>query len=150
MAECFARHERMLTDVAWPGNVRELQNICERAIVLAGLHSGTSNPAVITRSLIEPWLTGQPRVVPSGAGAGGGHTVEFKPSNGVFHAPNYTDSISGTLKQLEDIERDAIVNALVHFKGHRQKTAHALGIGVRTLGLKLKKWKQTGLVAESL
>jgi DNA-binding NtrC family response regulator len=39
---------------------------------------------------------------------------------------------------------------LVRFKGHRQKTAHALGIGVRTLGLKLKKWKQTGLVAENL
>jgi DNA-binding NtrC family response regulator len=56
----------------------------------------------------------------------------------------------GSIRQLEDIERDAIVQTLVRFKGHRQKTAHALGIGVRTLGLKLKKWKQTGLVAETL
>ncbi|MFO0832850.1 MAG: sigma-54 dependent transcriptional regulator [Phycisphaerales bacterium] len=134
----------LMQDYSWPGNVRELQNICERAVVLAGLHGGES--AVISRGLIEPWLTGQPRLI-----AGGNpQAIEFKPNNGVFHAPNYTDGISGTLKQLEDIEREAIINALVHFKGHRQKTAHALGIGVRTLGLKLKKWKQTGLVAESL
>ena len=138
----------LMQDYSWPGNVRELQNICERAVVLAGLHNGES--AVISRNLIEPWLTGQPRAAASGTGAMGGQAIEFKPSNGVFHAPNYTDGISGTLKQLEDIEREAIINALVHFKGHRQKTAHALGIGVRTLGLKLKKWKQTGLVAESL
>jgi DNA-binding NtrC family response regulator len=139
----------LMQDYSWPGNVRELQNICERAVVLAGLRDES---AVVSRGLVEPWLTGQPRAMNlAGVGAGTGPAgVEFKPSNGVFHAPNYTDGISGTLKQLEDIEREAIINALVHFKGHRQKTAHALGIGVRTLGLKLKKWKQTGLVAESL
>ncbi len=134
----------LMQDYSWPGNVRELQNICERAVVLSDLHSGKTGTTVISRSLIEPWLVGQPRAALSG------QAVELKPSNGVFHAANYTDGISGTLKQLEDIEREAIINALVHFKGHRQKTAHALGIGVRTLGLKLKKWKQTGLVAESL
>jgi DNA-binding NtrC family response regulator len=59
-------------------------------------------------------------------------------------------TLDGAIKQLDSIEREAIVQTLVRFKGHRQKTAHALGIGVRTLGLKLKKWKQTGLVAENL
>ncbi|HEX2837201.1 MAG TPA: sigma-54 dependent transcriptional regulator [Phycisphaerales bacterium] len=137
----------LMQDYSWPGNVRELQNICERAVVLASLHTGDES-GVITRSLLEPWLTGQPRAMsPQNSHPA---AVEFKPSNGVFHAPNYTDGISGALKLLEDIEREAIINALVHYKGHRQKTAQALGIGVRTLGLKLKKWKQTGLVAESL
>ena len=31
-----------------------------------------------------------------------------------------------------------------------QKTARALGIGVRTLGLKIKKWKEEQLVAPTL
>ncbi|MEM7622582.1 MAG: sigma-54 dependent transcriptional regulator [Planctomycetota bacterium] len=54
------------------------------------------------------------------------------------------------VRPLADIEREAIVVTLRHFSGHRQKTARALGIGVRTLGLKLKKWKEERLVPESL
>ena len=51
---------------------------------------------------------------------------------------------------IEEIEREAIVSMLRRYNGHRQKTARALGIGVRTLGLKLKKWKQQKLVADTL
>jgi DNA-binding NtrC family response regulator len=54
------------------------------------------------------------------------------------------------LKPLADIEREVIVQTLEHFNGHRAKTAAALGIGVRTLGLKLKKWKEQQLVAQTL
>jgi DNA-binding NtrC family response regulator len=56
----------------------------------------------------------------------------------------------GLIRRLEDVEREAIVETLIRFKGHRQKSAEALGIGVRTLGLKLKKWKEDKLVSESL
>jgi transcriptional regulator with GAF, ATPase, and Fis domain len=166
----------MMQQYAWPGNVRELQNICERAVVLSSLGLGNPKDAVITRSLVEPWLSRQPMgpvatYVPAphatmgGIGAGNG-LGSMNGSNG-YHAlngaasfaepksPMVAGSISattldGTIKQLDSIEREAIVQTLVRFKGHRQKTAHALGIGVRTLGLKLKKWKQTGLVAENL
>jgi DNA-binding NtrC family response regulator len=55
-----------------------------------------------------------------------------------------------SVRSLEEIERQAILEALERFGGHRQKTAQALGIGVRTLGLKLKKWKQANLVSESV
>ena len=51
---------------------------------------------------------------------------------------------------LDDVERETIVATLKHFNGHRQKSAKALGIGVRTLGLKLKKWKEENLVAQTL
>ncbi len=51
---------------------------------------------------------------------------------------------------LDDIERETIVATLLHNQGHRQKSAKALGIGVRTLGLKLKKWKEQQIVAETL
>jgi DNA-binding NtrC family response regulator len=53
-------------------------------------------------------------------------------------------------RTLEEIERETIVQTLLRFHGHRQKTAQALGIGVRTLGLKLKRWKELRIVAETL
>jgi DNA-binding NtrC family response regulator len=43
---------------------------------------------------------------------------------------------------MEDMERSLIEQTLVRFNGHREKTAKALGIGVRTLGMKLKKWRE--------
>jgi DNA-binding NtrC family response regulator len=49
-------------------------------------------------------------------------------------------------RTLEEIERDTILRTLDRFNGHRQRTAEALGIGVRTLGLKLRRWKEKQLV----
>ena len=51
---------------------------------------------------------------------------------------------------LDEIERRSIVATLERNRGHRQKSAKALGIGVRTLGLKLKKWKEESLVPQEL
>ena len=51
---------------------------------------------------------------------------------------------------LADIERETIVATLKRNGGHRQKSARALGIGVRTLGLKLKKWKEEEVVSADL
>mgnify|MGYP000193047346 CR=1 FL=1 len=163
----------LMQHYAWPGNVRELQNICERAIVLSALGLANPKDAVISKSLIEPWLSRQtighaPTMIAStvgtqhtahtnghAGGQSGGHTNGYvngfaEPKVGVVPGSISATSLDGTIKQLDSIEREAIVQTLVRFKGHRQKTAHALGIGVRTLGLKLKKWKQTGLVAENL
>jgi DNA-binding NtrC family response regulator len=53
-------------------------------------------------------------------------------------------------RPLEDIEREIIISTLLRYNGHRQRTAQSLGIGVRTLGLKLKKWKEQSLVPASL
>ena len=41
---------------------------------------------------------------------------------------------------LDDMERSLIVATLEHYGGHRQKTADALGIGVRTLSGKLRTY----------
>ncbi|HEY2586499.1 MAG TPA: sigma-54 dependent transcriptional regulator [Tepidisphaeraceae bacterium] len=83
-----------------------------------------TEPGVIRASTIEPWL-------------------------------KITDAANGSAiqdlagKPLADIERQVILSTLEQFKGHRQKTAGALGIGVRTLGMKLKRWKEEGQWAES-
>ena len=105
---------RLLQRYDWPGNVRELQNIVERATILE------PEPGVVRAATIEPWL---------------------KNRNGGAVASAVED-LAG--KPLADIEKQVILSTLQQFKGHRIKTAGALGIGVRTLGMKLKRWKEDG------
>ena len=105
---------RLLQRYAWPGNVRELQNIIERAVILEG------EPGVVRAETIEPWI--RPKVVESASVA--------------------AQALAG--KPLADIEKQVILSTLQQFKGHRSKTAGALGIGVRTLGMKLKRWREEG------
>ena len=52
--------------------------------------------------------------------------------------------------RLEDVQRQQIVRTLARCNGNRQQAARSLGIGVRTLGLKLKKWKELNLVAQTV
>lgn len=40
------------------------------------------------------------------------------------------------------MERQLIERTLAKFNGHRANTARALGMGVRTLGMKLKQWRE--------
>jgi DNA-binding NtrC family response regulator len=49
---------------------------------------------------------------------------------------------------LAEVEKRVILDTLAKFEGHRAKTATALGIGIRTLGIKLKKWREDGALAE--
>lgn len=76
-----------------------------------------TDPAVIRAETIAPWL-------------------RLPNQNPVAAAQD----LAG--KPLADIEKQVIMSTLERFRGHRVKTATALGIGVRTLGMKLKKWKQ--------
>ena len=146
----------VLMAYSWPGNVRELQNIAERAAVLCR-GNGTVGP-----ELIRPWLgqgwagasgpaqaiiagtTAEPAAIGSIANGHGyaGSIAELKPAAPV--------AVSIEPEPLEETERRAIITALKSYNGHRQKTAIALGIGVRTLGLKLKKWKSQNLVEATL
>jgi len=142
-----------LAAYSWPGNVRELQNICERAVVLWPCKAGDT----IGRELVEPWL----RTRSATPIASASQQIEGKPlitvgGITVTHAappvaiPATSNPPTDDARTLEEIERETIVRTLGKFNGHRQRTASMLGIGVRTLGLKLKKWKQMKLVGEEL
>ena len=76
---------------------------------------------VLRAALLEPWLKSKPMAA--------------------------ADGLAG--KPLADIEKQVILSTLQQFKGHRIKTAGALGIGVRTLGIKLKRWKDEGEFVEA-
>jgi DNA-binding NtrC family response regulator len=120
----------------WPGNVRELQNLCERAAVLT---PGDE----IKAAMIEPWLA-----APARAPGRPASMIESAPFDG-GPQPGLGVVCDGRLT-LEDVERESIVATLKENRGHRQRSAAALGIGVRTLGLKLKKWKEQQIVSETL
>ena len=144
----------LMSSYAWPGNVRELQNICERAVVLSD-----PKASEIGRAMVEPWLMESrpmPKAMPlHAAGRVGLPSASVQADSFSHSAPmsSYAEpkmrSRPGD-KTLSEIEREEIVATLQRFNGHRQKTAKALGIGVRTLGLKLKKWKEDSLVSPNL
>jgi len=70
----------------------------------------------LTESVVAPWLSGNQR-----------------------HEGLLRNLRRGHI--LEDMERQLIEMTLAEFNGHRARTASALGIGLRTLGLKLKRWR---------
>jgi DNA-binding NtrC family response regulator len=94
----------------WPGNVRELENVITRASVL-----GTGK--AVTADDLRRWLLAGPGSEASGPGA---------------------DVPVGL--SLQEMERKLIEATLDHFDGHRERTAKALGIGVRTLTGKLRQY----------
>jgi len=152
----------LMSSYGWPGNVRELQNICERAVVLSD-----SKCSEIGRATLEPWLMESrpmPKAMPlrpqnAGVVNEGGNGVVQDASAPMTAFPQSVPTASYAEpkmdyrpgdRTLSEIEREEIVATLQRFNGHRQKTAKALGIGVRTLGLKLKKWKEDSLVSPNL
>ena len=72
---------------------------------------------VLTRDILAPWL-------------------------GCIHRAEVVDGQLRSGHLLEDMERQLIERTLRECQGHRAKTAETLGIGVRTLGLKLKQWRE--------
>jgi DNA-binding NtrC family response regulator len=116
----------------WPGNVRELENLVIRAAVL-------SSDETIDADLIRPWLadgslrSGATRLAEGTRLVGSALAVkdaEAEPSTLAFRPGS----------SLEQVERSMIAATLDLFSGHRAKTAEALGIGVRTLTDKIKRY----------
>jgi DNA-binding NtrC family response regulator len=80
---------------------------------------------VLTEQIIVPWL------------------------NGIHRAESFPEKLRhGHI--IEDMERLLIEKTLRECAGHRAKTAEALGIGVRTLTLKLKQWREQDEARRSL
>ncbi|MEM9063936.1 MAG: sigma-54 dependent transcriptional regulator [Planctomycetota bacterium] len=137
----------LLRSYRWPGNVRELHNVCERAAVLC--EQTPDRGPVVTRSLLEPWLLSHGR--PASSIEARPSVAQMAPNGSARHLEPAVSALPDQAgRTLEEIEREVIIATLRSFDGHRQKTAKSLGIGVRTLGLKLKKWKEMALVEATL
>jgi transcriptional regulator with PAS, ATPase and Fis domain len=100
-----------LLDYSWPGNVRELQNAIEYAVVLA--REGVISVKELPAEIQLPPALQQ-------AELGG------LPRKGV--------------QTLDDLERNAILQALAECRGNKKKAAELLGIQRPTLYNKLKRY----------
>ena len=98
-----------LESYAFPGNVRELENILERAVTL-------TNSGEIGEQDIQ--LRPTPQGGPSGGASVGGAALG---------------------DHLEDIERDAIINALEQTRYNKTAAAKVLGMSFRALRYRIKK-----------
>src|SRR5881409_619421 len=100
-----------LLDYSWPGNVRELQNAIEYAVVLA--RQGLIDVKELPAEIQLPTALQQ-----SELGA--------LPRSGV--------------QTLDDVERNAILQALAECRGNKKKAAELLGIQRPTLYNKMKRY----------
>jgi DNA-binding NtrC family response regulator len=103
----------LLHEYEWPGNVRELENVVTRASVL---YPGR----LVSRADLSLWLSDEGELAPT--------TLPF------------SQNARQNACKLDDMERRLIETTLEQFDGHREKTAKALGIGVRTLANKLRQY----------
>ncbi len=108
----------------WPGNVRELQNAIEHALVLC------DGPVLDAACLPREIRLGVPRVSSSAAheshGTSASHTArEASPPNG---------------GSLEDVERQAVLEALRDAHGNKKRAAERLGIQRATLYAKIRRY----------
>lgn len=113
----------------WPGNVRQLENCVQHMVAV------NSGPVIHTTDLPSALINFQHGRRSNGAAmaatADGGTRLPASPS-----AP----ASSGPILPLVELEKQAILNALLYTRGDRMAAAMMLGIGRTTLYRKLKEY----------
>ena len=130
----------LLGTLSWPGNVRELRNAVQRAYVMAPEAtidaSWLPQPAVACS--MNPSV--RPLAAP-GCAPDARRPLRLTPAaNDPVRSPDDASSITlpiGT--SMAQAERLLIVATLRHFKQHKERTAAALGISLKTLYNRLKE-----------
>jgi DNA-binding NtrC family response regulator len=107
----------LLVTYPWPGNIRELQNAIERALIV-------SDAGLITAAQLGLTL---PRL------SSGEASLPAVP------APSRVANQDATAATLQELERQAIADALARARGNKTSAAAALGITRMQLYTKLKR-----------
>ncbi|MGZ5272164.1 MAG: AAA-type ATPase lid domain-containing protein, partial [Ramlibacter sp.] len=110
-----------LAQYRWPGNVRELRNVLQRAWVM-------SPDADIT----DQWLPRNPAQQVASLPA------SVWPPAAPARADGRIEVAVGT--PLADVERQVILATLDHYAHHKERTAAALGVSLKTLYNRLKEY----------
>ncbi|MFG6416464.1 sigma-54-dependent transcriptional regulator [Roseateles sp. DC23W] len=129
-----------LTAYPWPGNVRELRNAVQRAYVMA-----------LGDTIDDAWLPGSSGQV-SGWAPLGAPAMDAPPTPAPAPAPAPLDNVpSITLpigSSVAQAERMLMLATLRHFNHHKERTAAALGISLKTLYNRLKEYAAEGAATE--
>jgi DNA-binding NtrC family response regulator len=104
---------KRLREHSWPGNVRELKNVIERAVI------ATPNGTITAQCLF------------------------LSPGCKTRSDDQRTDVVLPLGTTLEASERELIVKTLASLNGNKTRAAHVLGVSVKTLHNKLRRWRLT-------
>ena len=148
-----------LSTYEFPGNVRELQNLMERAVLLAN-----GRPVEPAHFLLDPdtWpLFEGEEAAPTaqaapGQGEGSAAALAGSAPGAELHGPSGlnglngegSQSYSGAVIPLHEMERIMILKGLEVTAGNRTQAADILGISVRTLRNKLNEYRAMGIDVE--
>jgi DNA-binding NtrC family response regulator len=133
----------LLHAYSWPGNIRELQNVVERALIVspeeeltvdARWFAGTSTEP-LRSPVFEPPAV---RETATGEAAPSGTSDEASGAIEPGSEPEAATLVAGG--SLAELERQTIVRTLAAVGGNRRLAATKLGIGLRTLYEKLKRY----------
>lgn len=126
-----------LAQYRWPGNVRELRNVLQRAYVMS------TGPEIT-----EQWLPRDPAQVAAtqvaATPAARATAMPAPPAASALdgaqtHTPRPTIEVAvGT--PLSAIEKQVILATLDHYGHHKERTAAALGVSLKTLYNRLKEY----------
>jgi Nif-specific regulatory protein len=124
----------ILLDYPWPGNIRELQNTMERIVLICP--NGTIVPEMLNHVLpfnyqklyMEDTLS--PTKVAEVA-----HTEQ---STNTAEEPTKAPML--TKINIQEIEKESIIQALIDHRGIQTKAAAQLGMTARQIGYKMKKY----------
>ncbi len=105
---------------SWPGNVRELDNVCERALLMAG-------GAAITLAHLPPHI---------GGAAAANNTTSTLRGGGLRRGTPFGGAPAG----VDDAYRQLVQDAMAMCHNNISKAAEHLGIARTTLYRKLKKY----------
>ncbi len=120
----------LLLDYPWPGNIRELQNTMERLVLICP--SGEVHPDMLNHVLPFNYQKYIRAPEPQSA-----------PVEPVVSAPQREERTSATpltKNDMQEMEKEAIVQALIEHRGIQTKAARALGMSARQIGYKMKKF----------
>ncbi|QDU64839.1 Transcriptional regulatory protein ZraR [Planctomycetes bacterium Pan216] len=118
----------VLTEYDWPGNVRQLEHLIERIVIL-------SPGPTIGVGAIPPEIAASP----SPSVANSRSLEQASTSNHASGGPWTLPSRAS----MDEIEKQAIINALIHSNGNVSEAARTLGLGQATVYRKLKRYAIT-------
>jgi len=129
-----------LLDYPWPGNIRELQNTMERLVLICP--DGEVVPEMLNHVL--PFNYQKMHIKISDEPAVKAPTpIQEDISQPQQQTPPHVETPTQPLTKssMQDMEKEAIIQALIEHRGIQTKAARQLGMTPRQIGYKIKKYE---------
>jgi len=135
----------LMLNYSWPGNIRELRNAIERAVLLSGTGPILREHFAVEKmtATVSTPLSQAPMPNFSGAEIAGpvrelsGNATLVPPTDGVIDTASLGERLR---RQVKEVERQHIVDALTRCGGNQTRAAKELGISRRTLISRLEEY----------